>query len=154
MEREGRVNGRVAEVLEIAGVSAYLLGAAAYLRARGRLAPTVSLPRLALRAARVRVGRLVGPVSGSLTAIQPVAGHAYLARLPLLFPEPSDEEGTSRLVLLEEGRPLGPAHAAHVQVQGQGLGRYSHWRGYVVFSSSDNTDPRANGRRYEFRIGE
>lgn len=147
------VGGRLGQAVELAAVSAYLAAAATYLRLRGRVRPTISLPRLALRAARVSAGSVLGPRAGVLRRIRRHVGHAYLARVPFLLPEPSDEGGSSRLVLLEDGRPLGPAHAAHVQVEAQGLGRYSHWGSHVVFSSSDNTDPRRNGRRYEFRIG-
>jgi hypothetical protein len=65
---------------------------------------------------------------------------------------PPDDEGApdaSRLVLLEDGVPLGPPHALHQAISAQGLGRYSHWRGSVYFSSSDGSDPETNGRLYE-----
>lgn len=149
------MRGRWGEVVEVVGVSAYLLGAGAYLRARGRLRPTQPLVRLAVRGAQVALGRRLGRRrSGALAAIRPVAGHAYVAALPRLLGEPSDAEGHSRLVLLEDGRPLGPAHAPHLQVQEQGGGRYSHWLDHLVFSSSDGSDPRTNGRRYEFLVPE
>ena len=32
-----------------------------------------------------------------------------------------------------------------------GAGRYSLWKGRLYFSSSDDSDPRVNGRRYEVR---
>ncbi|MCC7493802.1 MAG: hypothetical protein IT204_15710 [Fimbriimonadaceae bacterium] len=64
---------------------------------------------------------------------------------------PSDVAGGfSELVLLENGQPLGPAHAPHVDIRKIGLGRYSHWGSTRVwFSASDNTDPRTNGREYK-----
>lgn len=142
----------IGEVLELAGVSAYLLGAGAYLRLRGRLRPSVPLPLLAARAAQVSLGRLVGRTAGPLTRIRPVGGRAFVADLPLLLGEPSDAESHSRLVVLEDGCPLGPGHSAHEQVRAQGGGRYSHWLGRVVFSASDDSDPRTNGRRYEFAV--
>ncbi|MES2196608.1 MAG: hypothetical protein V4517_19475 [Pseudomonadota bacterium] len=56
------------------------------------------------------------------------------------------------LIILEDGRPLGPAHSSHKEIAELGAGRYSHWKGtadsVLVFSSSDNTDPRTNGRTY------
>jgi hypothetical protein len=36
----------------------------------------------------------------------------------------------------------------HDQIRHEGKGRYSHWGDHVFFSSSDNTDPRTNGRTY------
>lgn len=52
-------------------------------------------------------------------------------------------------LLLENGRPLGPANSAHEEIRIAGGGRFSHWKGSLYFSSSDNTDPRTNGRIYE-----
>ena len=51
--------------------------------------------------------------------------------------------------LLEDGKPLGPAHALHQSIRDEGGGRYSHWTGNaLIFSTSDNSDPNANGRDY------
>lgn len=143
------------EVIELAGVSAYMLGAAALLRARGRLQPATPLTRAAARRARVGLARALGaPRGGDLADVQRVAGHAYCARLPRLLAAPSDAEGRSCLVVLEDGRPLGPAHSAHADIEARGAGAFSHWLDHAVFSSSDNTDPRSNGRRYEFVLHE
>jgi hypothetical protein len=60
----------------------------------------------------------------------------------------SDRPQASSLTLLEDGKPLGPAHAQHVEIRENGNGRFSHWGDVVIFSSSDGTDPRTNGRRY------
>lgn len=57
----------------------------------------------------------------------------------------------SGLELFEDGRPLGPAHSYHDAIRASGKGAFSHWRGTLYFSSSDNTDPRTNGRSYRFR---
>lgn len=54
----------------------------------------------------------------------------------------------STLRLFEDGRPLGPAHSIHQEIADRGAGRYSHWAGQLRFSSSDNSDPRTNGRAY------
>ncbi|MBL9077247.1 MAG: glycosyltransferase family 39 protein [Planctomycetes bacterium] len=51
--------------------------------------------------------------------------------------------------LLEDGRELGPANALHDAIRQQGGGRFSLWHGNLYFSSSDGSDPRQNGRRYE-----
>jgi hypothetical protein len=64
---------------------------------------------------------------------------------------PSDTHGGhSDLVLLEDGKPLGPAHSAHAEIRKSGQGRYSHWgASQVWFATSDNSDPRTNGRQYK-----
>ena len=54
----------------------------------------------------------------------------------------------SRLVLYEDGKPLGPAHSLHQEIRTKGGGAYSHWKGRLYFSTSDNSDPRESGRRY------
>ena len=53
--------------------------------------------------------------------------------------------------LYEDGLQLGPPHASHDDIRRSGAGRYSHWNGRLYFSSSDGSDPRVNGRRYEVR---
>ncbi|QPF81994.1 hypothetical protein IC762_19565 [Bradyrhizobium genosp. L] len=63
-----------------------------------------------------------------------------------------DLDGTSPIVIYEDDKPLGPAHSTpHAEISTLGHGRFSHWKGsfsVFVFSSSDNTDPRTNGRTY------
>ena len=51
----------------------------------------------------------------------------------------------STVVLLEDGRPLGPPHTPSKVIDGS----YSHRRGEgIVFSASDNSNPNTNGRTY------
>lgn len=77
-------------------------------------------------------------------------GKAFFAWLGLGRSDASD--GPSTLELLEDGRPLGPAHTGHADVRRLGGGRFSHWYEAVLFSTSDDSDPRTNGRRYEVRL--
>ena len=58
----------------------------------------------------------------------------------------------STLRLFEDGKELGPAHVAHVEIREKGLGRYSHWGTGLYISASDNSDPRTNGRKYTWQI--
>jgi len=62
----------------------------------------------------------------------------------------------SPVVLYEDLTPLGSPHSKRTEVEDFGLGRYYHsklegrpdsWR-FFTFSTSDNSDPRTNGRTY------
>jgi len=86
-------------------------------------------------------------------------GDAYVARVPvkrqLVFEARGDRSSSperSTLVLIEDGRPLEPAHALHATVRERGGGAYSHWGRDVIFSTPDGSDPRANGRTYGGRV--
>lgn len=57
----------------------------------------------------------------------------------------------STSTLKEGGKVLGPAHALLPNVEALGAGRYAHRGRRLDFSSSDNSDPRANGREYQVR---
>src|SRR5689334_15023402 len=77
------------------------------------------------------------------------SGFAYLApvtvKTPFGFSIAGDWVGNfnaSTLQLAEDGRLLGPGHAAHDDIRSLGNGRYSHWWAHLYFSSSDSTDPR------------
>ena len=93
-------------------------------------------------------------------AIQHQENSAYVTPGPkptLLYRIPIDGlemPRNSRLIVLEDGRRLGPAHSLHADIAEKGAGRYSHWDSWIVFSSSDNSDPRRNGRSYAatFRV--
>ena len=61
----------------------------------------------------------------------------------------ADNNERSPVVLYEDGRQLGPAHSSHADIARLGGGRFSHWLGQgFVFSTSDNSDPNTNRRRY------
>lgn len=78
-------------------------------------------------------------------------GHELLAHLPALAPL-SDDAGSrcSPLLLLENGRVIGPSHACHERIRHVGRGAYSHWGEWLHFSTSDNLPPE--GRIYEWAI--
>jgi hypothetical protein len=82
----------------------------------------------------------------TLTNITPEQGNCWLAHMPAHLP--SDAESGSRIQVFEDGRMLGPAHVSHNEIRRLGLGRFSHWDAQLYFSTSDNSDPRNNGRRY------
>lgn len=57
----------------------------------------------------------------------------------------------STLTVYENGKPLGPPHAPFDDIRKLGRGRFNHWENLVFFTTSDNSDPRTNGRTYEVR---
>ncbi len=78
--------------------------------------------------------------------------HCWTSILPFdIAPGDTASHHGSALELLEDGRPLGPAHAAHDAIRATGAGAFSHWHDKLYFSASDNTDPRTSGRRYTVR---
>lgn len=98
-------------------------------------------------------------------------GHAYTVRLTaptllgLRLPDDAmvavgdriDTAERSATRLFEDGRELGPAHSQHAEIRALGEGRFSHWEQaagerMLLFSSSDGSDSRNNGRRYQARL--
>lgn len=71
-------------------------------------------------------------------------GNAFITRIPSIGK-------LSGLVLLEDDLRLGPGGALHDQIRNMGAGTYSIWGNYLYFSTSDNTDPELNGRKYVLR---
>jgi SAM-dependent methyltransferase len=88
-----------------------------------------------------------------LSSINHSQGFMYCLDLPE-YSHISDTLGANRspLLLYENDVLLGSAHSPHVEIREIGLGRYSHWNNTLYFSTSDNTDPRTNGRTYKFKI--
>jgi hypothetical protein len=75
-------------------------------------------------------------------------GFAYRAMYPRSYPGIWAPD----VQLFEDGRELpSPAMMTPVTVIGEGRGRFYVDRGAAYFSTSDNTDPRSNGRRYSLR---
>jgi hypothetical protein len=76
---------------------------------------------------------------------------AFAANAPLLdgLSDSSETPRRSPFLLFENDRPLGPAHSEHAEIKKSGGGRFSHWEGSgFIFSTSDGTNPKSNGRTY------
>ena len=60
-----------------------------------------------------------------------------------------DNDVSSPIQVYEDQTPLGPAHSSFQAISRTGRGHFAYWneRG-IYFSTSDNTDPNTNGRRY------
>lgn len=80
-------------------------------------------------------------------------GFAYAISMPAELAPMADDGADhmrSRVMVFENGQPLGIAHCMHDAIRNHGAGRFSHWGGDLVFSASDNSDPNTNGRTYEY----
>lgn len=91
--------------------------------------------------------------------MEPKGGNAYEVNLKRALQWPwrpvSDNLFSlyrSDLVLFENEHRLGPSRAKFPDIQVSGAGAYMHWGRGVVFSTSDNSDPRFNGRRYTVKV--
>jgi hypothetical protein len=105
-----------------------------------------------------RGARVPQPVDFDAATARPIggpfrreSGFAWQVELPELADAADDMDAParSRLVLLEDGRPLWLRHTPHDEIRTQGRGGYSHWRGTLMLSTPDNTDPNSNGRAYQ-----
>jgi lysophospholipase L1-like esterase len=78
-------------------------------------------------------------------------GFAYIGSLSLDIPSDMTKPLASMAEIYEDGNPLGPPHTMHDTIRRDGNGRFSHWGERIYFSTSDNSDPNFNGRRYTVR---
>ena len=109
-----------------------------------------------------RVGPIiVFPVPPEAVAHQ--EGHSYHVDLPVadlfgrlpVFADSMEDFNASTAEVLENNANIGKPHHPHHAISTMGEGRFSHWgtgSQRVYFSSSDGTDPTANGRDYAFRF--
>jgi hypothetical protein len=91
------------------------------------------------------------PICGEIdmTQTRPDSGFSYYLRENFGFPGDSPSgPARSSLQILEGPVALGPGHRLHRDIRTVGKGRYSHWGNALFFSTSDNSDPRSNGRTY------
>jgi radical SAM protein with 4Fe4S-binding SPASM domain len=91
-----------------------------------------------------------GDMVVELQDIRQEQGHCYVA--PCAF-----DQRLHFCRLFEDDRPLGPVVGSHQRLREEGGGSYSIWETAdgitIYFSTSDNTDPRRNGRTYTLRSG-
>ncbi|MBF0458500.1 MAG: glycosyltransferase family 39 protein [Nitrospirae bacterium] len=84
--------------------------------------------------------------SKPVTKFYPVANHTYEA-----FLDKNDFSPPSASIVYENGVPLGPGNSNAPSISCLGMGRYQFRYDRLHFSTSDNTDPRTNGRFYEIK---
>jgi hypothetical protein len=97
------------------------------------------------------VPRPPGEIVVALNKINRVEGVAFgsPARALLRFEDDQPADQQSPVMVYEDLTPLGPGHSRHHEIEYDGHGRFSHWKGIgILFSTSDNSDPNTNGRKY------
>ncbi len=77
----------------------------------------------------------------------PLGNHAFSFRLPVELA--SEKDGPRRAKIYENGRLLPYYAKSRPEVNYLGQGAFFVKKRIVLFSATDNTDPRTNGRRYE-----
>jgi hypothetical protein len=76
---------------------------------------------------------------------------AFSVRVPALehLSDSMEFPGRSPFLLYENMTRLGPPHTEHASIVKYGRGRFSHWKDSgFIFSSSDGSSPKTNGRTY------
>lgn len=84
---------------------------------------------------------------------QQVEEHCFSVKLPAEMHESCDSvelPRRSKIMLFEDGNPVGFGHQQHAQIIKYGAGRSSHWQESLWFSSTDGTNPNTNGRVYTY----
>lgn len=80
-------------------------------------------------------------------------GPGFTTHWPYAIPShPGFALGPDDVKVSENGRLFGSLEPAHDTIRALGDGRFNFWEGGLWFSSSDNTDPRTNGRTYGVRV--
>lgn len=80
------------------------------------------------------------------------SGLSWLMQVPGTSGDTPSEPERSTALAFEDDRPLGPPHSLHESVRTRGAGRFSHWNETLYLSTSDNSSPAENGRRYTLRV--
>ena len=89
----------------------------------------------------------------SVSGLKSEGGYAFKIAQSISGGDSESAKEQSILRLFENGVEIGPAHSVHDDIRNTGKGRFSHWGTTVIFSASDNTDPRTNGRSYTYVMG-
>ena len=106
--------------------------------------------------AHPKVRRLHQPLLNSLRSMNRTValrnlrhseGHSYTFTIDDDLPD--DSLASSTIVLFEDGRSLPRWHCRHGKtIAAEGLGTYAHVGRTIYFSTSDNSSPLTNGRKY------
>lgn len=89
----------------------------------------------------------------SLIGLKSDSGYAYKIDYDLDVTGDSQQNPQqSTMRLFENGVEMIPAHSNHEDIRRYGLGQFSHWGNTLYFSTSDNSNPLTNGRKYSYTM--
>ncbi|MBR0757046.1 hypothetical protein JQ604_33100 [Bradyrhizobium jicamae] len=95
-----------------------------------------------------------------LLKFESIGGFGYRSQIFTMSQHVDDDDNsqTTPVIVYEGDKPLGPNHSSYTELKTVGRGRSmfvndrrnSEWKvsKYIFFSTSDNSDPRTNGRLY------
>jgi pectate lyase len=87
-----------------------------------------------------------------VSSIRKDEGYAYKVSPISVSGDSNSQPTASTLKVYENGVALGPAHSVHSDIRDLGKGRFSHWETGLYFSTSDNSNPLTNGRKYTYTL--
>jgi hypothetical protein len=81
-------------------------------------------------------------------------GHGFMFYVPGLLnvSDTDSQPHRSPVLICENNKMLAPKHDVLENISSIGLGAFSHYANFLVFSTSDNSDPNTNGRTYRYII--
>ncbi len=84
-----------------------------------------------------------------------LGGNCYIAKIPHLesTADSDDNRARSKIMLFENGVPVGFPHQYPHLIKTLGGGRYSHWDVKLLFSATDNSNPNTSGKKYTIAPG-
>lgn len=97
---------------------------------------------------RCPAGAATFPMRGRFAKVSE-QGVAYVTNVPEWSDiETPGDTSSSNTAVCENNVSLGPAHSYQGDILTKGRGRFVHSKVVLIFSTSDNSDPNTNGRRY------
>jgi hypothetical protein len=85
----------------------------------------------------------------SLDSLHAIHEQGFCYMLPLGVDGMSQSNSLSMAEIFENGEPFGVLASSHNEIIVNGGGRYAFGEGYLHMSTSDGSDPKINGRKYE-----
>lgn len=108
--------------------------------------PQSELTATTENASSISAAAVLTPKPLDVTKARKESGFAYKMEVDL-------GTSTTAVRIFENGVELGEANAVHETIRKTGKGKFSYRPPSLYFSSSDNSDPKTNGRKYTYVVG-
>lgn len=99
----------------------------------------------------VEKGRKQLPLEGPYMHLEGHAYHIHFEKYAEIS-DVSNHPRRSKIMVYEDGLPLGLCHSVHDDIKKLGKGRFAHWDNWLIFAASDNSDPNTNSKVYTFTL--